>query len=632
MGGAASFGSANQECPTGNARVRGRRGSIAGHVVTRLVFGAATLIALTLGTAAPGGAIAERTGGTAAGEPGAEFLVLFEAERSAGGYGDAAPLAAALLRRADATPDRGESESLARLAAVVAPSDPRPPAFLAKLYLAERPLDAAAQGWRFLFLSLRDPWVQAMGVLRLGAATALGAWAAALALLIAGSAGRVRLAFHDYRDSFPRGFRAWTPGLLLFLITVALWTAGAGPALFLLLAGLAFAPYYPLRGRWALGLCLGVGCLLMWALGALSAVGGPPGERAWALYRVWKGDGGELLDADLRRVFQPDDPRGLFARARIARRGYRLEHATGLLEQALAQPSALGSLLHQELGTLRFQQGRSDESLEEFSAAAAADPTDPMPWLNRHVVHLSRLELGLADEALERARVLGAFVPDRSGRPATEIIPQLMPTASAMPKEWVREELLSRAIASPPWVERLSKGLFLPISGFDPAILGLLALGPFLIPWRRSAGRRSHSCPSCGSMVCPRCGRRVKDTFLCPACWAAGQDDETDSAEKERHLSRIAEWKTSRDRWVLLGRVLFPGWSDFLVVGSVTALAVGILWAGLLGWAAQTLLYPVPVSPWSLPGSPWGAFAAAAAIHAAGVWVWVVRRSSSGQR
>ncbi|MFU8857339.1 MAG: hypothetical protein ACNA8S_10090 [Deferrisomatales bacterium] len=551
----------------------------------------------------------------------AELLLPLQGERYTGADGDRALLAAALLGRGAAASSLAEAEAFGLLAAAAAPGDPRPVAFLARVYFPGRPSAAWVEAWRYLVLTLQDPWFQGVGLLRLGASAVLAAWAAALALLAAGLPGRARLIFHDYRDCFSPGFRGWTPVLLLVLIALTSWTAGVGPALFVLLLGLALAPYYPRRARWALGLSLGVGCLLGPALGLLSGVYGTPGERAWALYRVWKGDAGDALEADLRRHFPPDDARGLFARARVARRQQQLEEAALFLERALVVAGPGRALVHQELGTVRFLQGRGEEALGEFSAAAAADPRNPLPWLNRHILHLHRLELGLADEAISRAQALGSAEEARIRRLPLEPSRQLVPAAPPMPKEWVLDELLRPAAVRATWVGQLAGGLLLPFRAFDPALLGFLALGAFLPFASSGSGRRSHRCPSCGLGVCPRCGRRVRQTLLCPACWAAEHQPDADAAEKTRHLNRKARWQARTVRWVRVGQLVLPGWTGFLVTGAPAHLALGLVWAAVLGWTALSVLYPIPLLPWSAPGIAPGPVAVALAAHAVGAWV-----------
>jgi tetratricopeptide (TPR) repeat protein len=537
---------------------------------------------------------------------------------------------AALLRHAREAADPARAESLAGLAAEAAPGDARPRAFLARLYFPERPLAAAAEGSRWLVRVLSDPWAQAVALRRLGAGAALASWAAALALLLLAGMTRGALVFHDYRDCFPRRFRGRTPAAFALLAGVALWTAGAGPALFALFAGLALAPYLPRPARWVLGVCLGLGCLLPASLDALSAVAGAPGERAWALYRVWKGDSGAALAADLERAFSAADARALFARSRVARRAGRLEDAAALLEQVLSLPAAPKSLVYQELGTLRFQQGRTDDALAAFARAVEEDPRDPLPWLNRHVVHLDRLELGLADHALERARELGAPGMDRMRKRSTEAARHLVPVSPALPGEWIRDELLRGGGESPHWVGTLSQGLFFASAKWNPAFFAALALGTLFPSARAGSGLRSHRCPSCGFLVCPRCGRRVRGTLLCPACWAAQREDEADSAEKERQTRHIAAWQARRARWLRLGDALMPGWSAFLASGSLVQLALGALWAGLAGWVALGFLYPVALLPWSPPGRPWGAAVGLLIIHGAALWA-AARRPSRAE-
>jgi tetratricopeptide (TPR) repeat protein len=550
----------------------------------------------------------------------AEVLAALEDERARGGYGDMAPVAAALLAQARRAPDPGTGEGLALLAAAAAPSDPRPQAFLTRWYLGEalQPASALHRAWNWARSVATDPWIQAVAALWVAALVPLAAWVAVAALVVVATVVFGSALFHDYRDSFPRRFRRRVPAALVVLMGAVLWSAGTGPALFLLLIGLALSPYLPSRGRWALGVLLTVGCLVPQGLGGLAAVGEPAGERAWAMYRVWRGDAGADLEEGLERLFPAPDARILFAQARLARRQGNYGAAEQRLQRALVSPGGSAALLRTELGTLRFVAGDGDGALDEFQRAAEADPNAALPWLGRYAVHLEKLELGLADDALARARALGGEGVDREQRRFTESARHIAPVAPALPAAWVRDELLGDAGAERGWVDALVQGFFLPVGAVQPAAFGLLGIGVVLGAGRSGNGRRSRRCPTCGVVVCPRCGRRVKGTDLCPACWANARESAADSAERERQTLVAQRWQARSRGWRRAGQALLPGWTQFLFGRPLAGLALGLAWAGGASALVLGILYPIALLPWAKPTFPWAAAAVVLGAHALG--------------
>ncbi|GAB4271679.1 MAG: hypothetical protein Kow0092_26490 [Deferrisomatales bacterium] len=539
-------------------------------------------------------------------------------ERARGGYGDMTPLAATLLRAA-AADGEAPDPALTRWARLAAPGDPYVHRSLAAAAAARggvgevlRAAGAWARG------AAADPWVQAAVLLRLAGAAWAGCLAAAAALVAAGAGLFGRALFHDYSDSFPQGLRRYTPTAFGVLVAVALAAGGVGPVALLWVVALMLLPYLPSRGRLVLGISLGAACLLPWALSGLSRVGGEAGERAWALYRVWRGDGGADLAGELGRLFPEEDSRSLYARARVARRGRRYGAAVQLLERGLARGGDPGRF-RLELGNVAFLSGDLDRALAEYERAAAVRGGDPTPWLNRHIAHLARLELAESDRALERARSLDADAAERLEARGAGEGGRLLPVSDPVPGSWVRTELLAGPGRRAAWADGLTAGLFTPVAAVRPAYFGAAGLVAALAAGVWGRGRRSYRCPACGFVVCPRCSRRVKDTLLCAACWAAGRNKDADAAERGRQEEAARRWAAKADRWRRVGEALLPGWAAFLRDRPVQGALVGVLWAGALGWAATAALYPAPPTPWSTSWTPWAAVGLLGLCHAHGL-------------
>ena len=521
-------------------------------------------------------------------------------ERALGGYGDMAPIASALLIRAQEAADPETAEALIRLAAQAAPSDPRPHAQLIRLSTSDKlhPLTALQELGALVWDLVRDPWVQSVAALRAAAVLCVAAWAVSLALLLLCAASFCGPLFHDYADSFPSRFRRITPAAFAALVLATLYAAGVGPAaLFLLMAVLA-SSYLPSRGRIALGLSLAIGCLLPTSLEWVSRPSLDSGARAWALYRVLRGDASDDLAQELRRRFRPEEGRGLYARAQVARRQGNYRGAMELLRAAIGTDVGEGAL-RLELGNLLFLDGDTGTALVEYRRAAALLQDDPVPWLNQHLALLARLELAGADQALDRARALDQrAVAHYESRfpPGTGV---LLPVSEPLQTGWVRAELLGGSEARAPWADRLNRGLFTPVQALHPGYFGLGSLVVVLVRRNAGQGRHSHRCLSCGAVVCPRCSRRVRGKRLCPACWSANREFRADAAEKDRHVQRIAKWRAAVRRWDRLGTAMLPGWGEYLFRSPGRGLALGVAWAVVLGWVVQGLLYPADLFPWS---------------------------------
>ncbi len=513
--------------------------------------------------------------------------------RAVWGARDLAPVANALLARAREEPER--AEAYGRLAVSAAPDDPAPRAFLARRALAGfQPVSAAAQTAAALVRLGRDPWFWIRLVGHGFLAATLAAWAGAVGALGWGLAVWGGLAHHDYSDAFPAPLRRYAPtGFALFSAAV-LSLGGIGPLLLLWSAGLLLCPYLPSRRRWVLGGLLVVGALLPVALGVAGRVGAGPGERAWALYQVWKGAGGELV-ADAAAVLPPDDPRAAFARARLARRAGDYPAAAELLRQGLAAGGDPG-LFWMEIGNIRFLRGDLDGALDAYGRATRYRPEDPEPWFNRHVTLLANLDLPGADDALERALALEEGRVRAFQRSMPEGSGNLVPISDPMPARWIAQAALSGGATTPRWAERLSRLLLAPGGSRLAAAMAAITALVVLLAGVSGRGRRSHRCPECGAVVCPRCGYRVKGSTLCSGCWAARNQEDADLSETEHQRAAARAWARRRARLHRWGRAIVPGWPDLFGDRPVAGAALAVLWSSGLGWAAAGLLHPAPLT------------------------------------
>ncbi len=530
-------------------------------------------------------------------------------DRAVGLYADRVPLALALLRGAGGESSR-PPEPLARLAVLAAPGDPRTHWALARAAAREGAWGRAVRaGWAAFTSGLADPWVVGQTAARFFVGTCVAGWVTLLGVFAWGLVARGGPWYHDYADVFPWRARRLTPVALGVFLVGSAWAAGFGPGAVLGAAGASLIPYLPSRGRVLLGVAVLAAFALPSALG-LRAVTAVPASRAWGLYVLAKGADEADLPGSLDAVW-PRDERGWFVRHVLARRSGRWPEAARYAQRALEQGGA-PNRWNLELGNLAFFQGRYGEAARRYEAAAAADPEDPRAWFNLHLTYLALLELSRADEALERAQRIDRDAVERFQ--STGLRP--VPATTGFPARWVLAELLGWGPRTADWARRWVWFLFWPWEGIPAWPLGVAGLLVALLTAKRPRGRRSHRCPGCGTVVCPRCGYRVRGSMLCAACWAVQNQQDLDASERERVRVLSRTWRRRARRWERLGVALLPGWGWFLVRGGTKGAVVGALWSLSVGMAVACAWIPAPWLPWG--GDRWllaGVGAVAAISH-----------------
>jgi hypothetical protein len=484
-------------------------------------------------------------------------------------------------------------------------------------------MEIGRAGMALLGPAIADPWLQLTALATGAVALCVGAWFAVGALVLYHGGGRGRLLLHDYSDSFPARFRRVTPVAFGVFVFGVLWAAGIGPLVVLILAGVALTPYMSLRARLAFGVAVCVGCLLPTAFDRLASWTGPGAEPAWLTYRVQRGDAGADLLAEIRAQPAADATRA--ARYRyLAARVSRRNGDPGAAAQLLAGGSDDGlepGLVANESGNLAFLRGDWERAQNLYRQAAAARSEDPVPWLNQHLVHLTRLELDAADAALAQARqrdedLTQRFETIRSADPEV-----LSPVSHPVPRGWVLAAFAAAPAAPAPWSEVLRRALFLPGEVVRPGYLAGFALLIALLAGRAGRERRSRSCPACGFVVCPRCSRRVKNSLLCSACWSADTDREVDASERSRRKQSAARWARLQTGTLRLAHLLLPGWPDYLGPSPLWGGLVALVWAGGGGLAVTALLCPLPLFSWGGPHLHWLAGVVPLGLaHGVGLW------------
>ncbi len=546
-------------------------------------------------------------------------------ERVAAVCEDLMPVAMGLLRAAAGEEDPQTALGLGRLAAVAAPSDPRPQWALVPGLLGEgRWMEAAGRAARGAVNALSDPWLLGQGGARAVLALCVAGWLTGAAILAWGMAARGAQLFHDYADVFPWRLRRWTPAGFALVLGAAAWTSGLGPGPVGAALAVALAPYLPSRGRTVLAASVLLAFSLPLALSCGSFRRDGAG-RAWGLYLLEKGAGPRVM-APLLAGFKPGSREDLLARHAVARRAGRWDEAVAAGEAALR---SVGDpwFWHLHLGNLFFLRGDYGKAESHYLDAAAARPDDPLAWYNLHLVHLARLELSRADDALERARSLDRKAVERLALQLPSGGGRTVPASPPFPSGWTVSELLRPRAVPAGWGGLVSGWLFWPWQQVPTWPLGLLGSALVLALVRVGRERRSHRCPACGTVVCPRCSYRVKGSLLCAACWAADRDPDADVSEQARVREAGRRWKRREAAWSRVGAAVLPGWSRYMASGRIRSLVLGLVWSLSAAVTAVWALVPAPGLPWGGDRAVvWAALLVLAGAHGAGLSAAVRRR------
>lgn len=476
------------------------------------------------------------------------------------GLEESEPVAAAVLHRGGKTPDTALRLQAADLAVRLAPSAPQTHLALASARFEAAPFAVTRWGEE-LWAAVRAAWASP----RHRSPLVADAWIAFLvgfqvAAVVAWGVAALRhgrVVVHDLGHALPGRPPAWLAATLALggLAAVAAWVDG-----------------------WALPLLLGVALVwahcgrqeraALWATLLLAALLPVAHEAVWR-EATWADTGAALLDAvdrrgDLSRVDElrawverPDAPaEALAALARVEARRGEGDAARALYERALAlRPGWPLALVN--LGNLEFAAGDWTEAGRRYEEAVATAPDLAAGWFGLSRVRYRSVEIGLGQEARDRALALDPSLVERYALGEDEAFRanRYLVDATLEPADLAALAVRSGAAAE------ATLGWWAPLPGWAaPWVGGLGALALLLLsPVLGKAASRA--CAHCGAPVCPRCDRRAASAGA--ACGPCGQVqareaglDPAARVEKELQMERHRRRRAWVARWgsaLLLG-------------------------------------------------------------------------------
>lgn len=542
--------------------------------------------------------------------------------RMIGGYDDITPLSYNFIRASARDPDPAASLALAELAVVAAPLNPAANARVFEAAINQRDFGRAVRAVMEGFDSVRkNPWYKEIGRVRVMIALTIAGLAASIALLISGISGALRPALHDLADLFPKGMRAKAPlGAAFFALAVLFFGLGGVFFLLVLLALVAMI-YHGVAYRIALAASLILALALFPALGDMEKLTGPQSEKAWTLYRVWKGDSGSDLDARLTALFGEGDSRALISRAMLARRGGDHDRAASLLARASRNPEADQAFILAQQGGVEFTAGRADGAAAHFTRLTEERPESWRGWYGLSVVRLALLDFTGAEEARLRAEELAPGELARIQAMASLAGGSTYPAFENIPEEWITRELKALAPPAKGWSAGLWSALGVTIPAVTPYyLMGLAALG-LILPSLAGKRRFATICVSCGEVKCRRCHRSARDNDLCEGCNALGRLSDLDAEARRDKRDQVINWNFRKKSELRIGYVALPGFNGFVHTGSAVALFAGVLWALVLGALISETFVAPALGVWFGSGPRLAALGLLIFIHLSGALV-----------
>ncbi len=528
--------------------------------------------------------------------------------KSVAGYADMGPVAAKLVEASLAESNHNSAKALAEVALAAAPDDPRVLGGVAQVVYRGDFGKAAGLVVSMAFAYFTDPWVLYSLVTRALLIICFAGALSALAVMLSAQPYHFPPMAHDFVDRFPRDMTRYTPMAFVLLVLALFIAAGGGLLIFILLPGLAMLGYMKKRVSIVvtIGLVLLVG--LFSAFNLVASMAEEPGDRAFALYRVWKGDSGPELDAELKERFGEAETEGLVARAILARRAGDGAGAKALLATAETLGGDTG-VINFQLGGLHFLDENYAGALEAFGKAIDARPNDWLAWYNLNVVHLARLELAQAEQAIRKASAIDANAMEEHQSQALSSGDKTYPTFRSFPAKWITGELLRGARDISSWPKGVWSVFGFSHSAARPEYFMIFIVLGFLYSLTRKRARMSKRCSSCGTVKCPKCHRIVKGADICGGCWTLNHETGVDPASKRAMRESIVVWTKKSRRMLKFGSILLPGWNRYVYEGGFTSFLVGILWSVTLAVCLTYYFFPVPIAPWADLCFPWYAVA-----------------------
>lgn len=273
---------------------------------------------------------------------------------------------------------------------------------------------------------------------------------------------------------------------------------------------------------------------------------------------------------------------------------------------------------HLNLGNLHFLNNDFAAAINEYNAAAEADPSMAIAYYNHSVAAGELYQFDRQGEKLEQAQAQDRSLVKRliANPPAQKIVQWHMPMSEA----WDLHERLARNPASREFFgnyARISPQRFWA----NPITIGSIAaliLGPLLLITSRRRGVAG-SCVKCGRTFCSRCKSSHESATYCTQCIHIYlKRDGVSLDTKRRKLEEVQRWQQRTGRTRKLAGTLLPGTGQ-IIDGSVGIGLVGLL---LFLLAVAVAIFAGRLAPIATPGGPMGLVMKAAAIVLA-ILVWL---------
>ena len=272
--------------------------------------------------------------------------------------------------------------------------------------------------------------------------------------------------------------------------------------------------------------------LTPWATGSLDRLAIPLREGQPPFYGVplvgaeYPSDRQAQETAALARL-RPANPFLQFAVAWTARRRGDLPAAEAGYRRALKLWPSNGQAMT-NLGNVLAMGGRTDEALELYRRAGAADPSDAAAAFNASQIYTQRFDYHAATDALSHAAALNFdLVKTYQSQAGDDGVLPLV-------DEWIAPRCFWTAL-SRQHAEAPGRGALPPAwrsciecSSWGFSLLALLAVAASLIAATRTQRKIPlRACSNCGAILCRRCACRRRETALCSGCAAAEARAET---------------------------------------------------------------------------------------------------------
>jgi tetratricopeptide (TPR) repeat protein len=307
------------------------------------------------------------------------------------------------------------------------------------------------------------------------------------------------------------------------------------------------------------------------------------------------------------------EPRGYsdWARGMWAKRTGQYEEAERSLRAAVQEMPKNADLLV-DLGNVQFLRGQHREAKASYTAALDKNSRLAAAHYNLSQVLTEELDLLGADASIQTALALDpGRISDFSEGPAKSLRRGAIDRLPGVAPFWWATLFgrgMTESIPLPAGLRLLSPGGrigLMPLGLIIIAVLGFLA-GQWL---KRSV--KTHSCRSCGTIVCRRCLIRVEGEPYCLDCGntlSADCSTEYSKALLERYFRKRY---TPRSVLARVVRWLLPGWAE----ASSWPVARSMVVLSFTGCALLTV---------SLPGPPVSPDPAETALRLPGLIVWTL--------